>query len=84
MTTSGFQNASRLGRRSGALGISCFFFDGETSLVGLEGVNGGVVGRVIGGALQGERFLVGVGELQASQYHVYDQILRVTHYVRNG
>ena len=67
LTTSGFQNASRLGRRSGALGMSGFFFDGETSFVGLGGARGGVVGRATGGALHGERFLVGVGELQASQ-----------------
>lgn len=39
-----------------------FFFDGETSLVGLGGARGGVPGRAIGGALQGERRLVGVGE----------------------
>ena len=34
LTTSGFQKASRLGRRSGAFGTRGFFFDGETSLVG--------------------------------------------------
>lgn len=63
-TTSGFQNASRLGRRSGAFGMSGFFFEGETSFMGLGGASGGVAGRDIGGALQGERFLVGVGELR--------------------
>jgi hypothetical protein len=39
-----------------------FFFDGETSLEGLEGAGGGVVGREIGGALHGERSFLGVGE----------------------
>ena len=34
LTTSGFQKASRLGRRSGAFGMRGFFFEGETSLVG--------------------------------------------------
>lgn len=60
----GFQNASRLGRPSicEALGIVGFFFEGETSLVGLEGAKGGVPGRSIGGALHGDRLLVGVGE----------------------
>lgn len=61
-TTFGFQKASRLGRRSGASGIVGFFFDGETSLDGLGGARGGVAGREIGGALQGDRFLFGVGE----------------------
>jgi hypothetical protein len=39
-----------------------FLFEGETSLVGLGGASGGVAGREMGGALQGERCLVGVGE----------------------
>ena len=34
LTTSGFQKASRLGRKSGAFGMRGFFFEGETSLVG--------------------------------------------------
>lgn len=45
-----------------------FFFDGETSFVGLRGASGGVAGRDTGGALQEERFLVGVGELRTDQY----------------
>lgn len=40
-----------------------FFFEGETSFDGLGGARGGVAGREIGGALHGDRFLVGVGEL---------------------
>lgn len=60
-TTSGFQNASRLGRRS-AFGIAGFFLDGETSLEGLDGARDGVAGRDMGGALTGDRSLVGVGE----------------------
>ena len=63
-TAAGFQNMSRLGlpSRSAAFGIAGFFFEGETSLLGLGGARGGVDGREMGGALQGERCLVGVGE----------------------
>lgn len=67
LTTSGFQNASRLGRRSSDPALNGFFFEGETSFVWLPGVNVGVVGRNMGGALRGERFFVGVGELEAGQ-----------------
>lgn len=64
LTTAGFQKASRLGlpSRSVALGIVGFFFEGETNFVGLGGARGGVVGREMGGALHGDRCLVGVGE----------------------
>lgn len=41
-----------------------FFLEGETSFEGLGGARGGVIGREIGGALHGERCLVGVGELE--------------------
>jgi len=40
-----------------------FFFEGETSFEGLV-IDGGVIGRETGGALRGERSLIGVGELQ--------------------
>lgn len=62
LTTTGSQKASRLGRRPGALGIARFFLDGDTSLEGLWGAEG-VLGREMGGALRGDRCLVGVGEL---------------------
>jgi hypothetical protein len=38
--------------------------EGETSLEGLAESTGGVIGRETGGALHGERFFVGVGELK--------------------
>ena len=62
-TASGFQNASRLGlpSRCSAFGIVGRFLDGDTSFEGLAGKSGGVDGREIGGALHGERNLVGVG-----------------------
>lgn len=39
-----------------------FFLEGDTSFVGLGGARGGVPGREMGGALCGDRCLVGVGE----------------------
>jgi len=66
LTTSGHQKASRLGRRFGALGMRFVFLDGETSLTGLGGGSGGVLGRSTGGAFRGERCFVGVGELDFS------------------
>lgn len=54
-TTCGHQKASRLGRRSGAWGMRFFFFERETSLLGLAGASGGV--------FRGERCREYVGEL---------------------
>ena len=62
MTASGIQNASKLGRSAAAFVAMGFFLEGETSFVGLTQDCVGVAGREMGGALQGERFFLGVGE----------------------
>lgn len=68
-TRSASQKASRLWRwRLGAVGIWTRVLEGEISFdeVVAGTTSGGVVGREIGGALRGERSLVGVGRLRSS------------------
>ena len=55
--------------------------EGDTSFEGLAESTGGVIGREIGGALQGERFFVGVGELQRKVNKPLDAIDQGAYYV---